>query len=99
MEIGDSEISQLLAEKSKNSELTVKLKELQSILDQYLSDRKKSPENPLRLLLEEMEFHNFTLEMLQSCLETKLEICYWQLKKKLSPRPKCPQKLKVNGGK
>lgn len=69
MEIGDSEISQLIVSQSVGEQLTGELKSLQEILTKYLPDRKQSPANPLAALLEEMELHNFSLETLEKYLK------------------------------
>lgn len=76
MEIGDSEISQLIADQSKSDtfpseKLPPAMKELQNILDYYLPDRKRSGDNPLAILVNEMEIYNFTHETLVKYLKTK----------------------------
>jgi ppGpp synthetase/RelA/SpoT-type nucleotidyltranferase len=71
MEIGDSEISQLIQRQSNNDRLPPKMKALQDVLDQYLPERKRAHENPLAVLLNEMETYNFPLETLIKYLETQ----------------------------
>jgi len=71
MEIGDSEISHLMAENSKTEVKPERMKELERVLNKYLPDRKRSPNNPLLLLLEEMDNYDFSLELLIKYLETK----------------------------
>jgi len=71
MEIGDSEISNLINSQLDSEILTEELQTLQEILNKYLPDRKKSPENPLAALLAEMESYNFSLETLVKYLKTK----------------------------
>jgi len=74
MEIADSEFSNLIKinEEVKNYRED-EIIELQTILDNYLPDRKKSQENPMITLLEEMDRYNFTTESLIYLLKNKKE--------------------------
>jgi len=71
MEIGDAEISNMIYTQINSETLTEELLALQEVLDKYLPDRKRSPENPLVVLLAEMETHNFSMDTLVRYLKTK----------------------------
>lgn len=73
MEIGDSEISQIIASQSINNKLSHEEQDLQNTLDQFLPDRRRAPENMLITLLEEMKLYNFALKTLTNYLETRLD--------------------------
>ena len=73
MEIGDSEISQLIVSQADSDKVPSEIMALQKVLDQYLPDRKKSHELALNLLLTEMEMYKFSLETLIHYLKTKKE--------------------------
>lgn len=71
MEIGDVEISNMIHSQLNSESLTEELLALKEVLDKYLPDRKKSPANPLAVLLAEMETHSFSLDTLVKYLKTK----------------------------
>ena len=73
MEIGDAEISNLIYSQFQSEVLSEELIALQEVLDKYLPDRKKSPENPLAVLLGEMQMYNFSIETLVKYLKSKKE--------------------------
>lgn len=67
MEIGDSEISQLIANQPQTSEM----KQLQAVLDQFFNDREKPPAKLLFTVTKEMETYDFPLSALKQIFGTE----------------------------